>query len=82
MPGNAGGSAVGGAGLAMRLVPLPGVLADPVAADALRDRLADEFGIESVINVWGGRALLRVSAQLYNREGDYERLAVALRSLL
>jgi isopenicillin-N epimerase len=82
MPGNAGGSAVGGAGLAMRLVPLPGVLADPVAADALRDRLADEFGIESVINVWGGRALLRVSAQLYNREADYERLAVAVRSLL
>jgi hypothetical protein len=26
--------------------------------------------------------LLRVSAQLYNREADYERLAVAVRSLL
>jgi len=81
MPGNANGAA-GGASLAMRLVPLPGVGADRVAVDALRDRVADEFGIESVINVWGGKALLRVSAQMYNRASDYEQLAAALRSLL
>jgi isopenicillin-N epimerase len=81
MPGNAH-AVTEGAALAMRLVPLPGVRADRVAVDALRDRVADEFGIESVINVWGGQALVRLSAQLYNRESDYERLAEALRSLV
>lgn len=81
MPGGAGVSPQG-VGLAMRLVPLPGVRADQGAVDALRDRVADEFGIEAVVNVWGGRALLRVSAQLYNCGRDYERLAVALRSLV
>lgn len=81
MPGGAGVSP-DGVGLAMRLVPLPGVRADGEAAEALRDRVADDFGIETVVNVWGGQALLRVSAQLYNDGRDYERLAVAVRSLL
>lgn len=81
MPGNADATAESAA-LAMRLVPLPGVRADRAAVDALRDRVADEFGIESVINVWGGQVLARLSAHLYNRESDYERLAAALRSLL
>jgi isopenicillin-N epimerase len=71
-----------GVGLSMRLVPLEGVRAELKAADAVRDRLADEFGIETVINVWGGRALLRLSAQLYNTESEYERLATVLRGLL
>jgi selenocysteine lyase/cysteine desulfurase len=52
------------------------------AADALRDRIADEAGIETTINVWGGRALLRLSAQLYNSEDEYERLGAVLRDLL
>jgi isopenicillin-N epimerase len=82
MPEAACGAQVGGAGLAMRLVPLAGVRADRLAADALRDRIADEFGIETVINVWGGRALLRVSAQLYNREEEYGRLGAVLRAVL
>lgn len=81
MPGNTNGTADSVA-LAMRLVPLPGVRADYPAVDALRDRVADEFGIESVINVWGGQALLRLSAHMYNHESDYERLAAALRTLL
>lgn len=81
MPGNANATGES-ATLAMRLVPLPGVRADSTAVYALRDRVADEFGIESVINVWGDQALMRLSAQLYNRESDYERLAEALRSLL
>lgn len=71
-----------GAGLSMRLVPLAAVSPDRSAADALRDRIADEFGIETVINVWGGQALLRVSAHLYNCEGDYEQLGTVLRTLL
>jgi isopenicillin-N epimerase len=87
MPGaeNGEGKALAGsdrAGLSMRLVPLATVTPDLGAADALRDRIADEFGIETVINVWGGRALLRVSAQLYNCERDYERLGTVLRALL
>ena len=81
MPGNVNGSP-DAATLAMRLVPLPGMGADYAAVDALRDRIADEFGIETVINVWGGQALMRLSAHMYNRESDYERLAAVLRSLL
>ncbi len=80
--GQGGGVGGSGDGLSMRLIPLAAVAADQSAADALRDRVADEFGIETVINVWGGRALLRLSAQLYNREEDYERLGTVLRSLL
>jgi isopenicillin-N epimerase len=80
MPGGASG--VDEVGLSMRLVPLDPVAASLQAADALRDRIADDFGIETVINVWGGRALLRVSSQLYNCEDEYERLGTVLRSLL
>jgi isopenicillin-N epimerase len=64
--------------LPMRLVPLAGLPADQPAADRFRDRLARETGIETAINVWGGRTLLRLSAQLYNGMGDYEKLAAAL----
>lgn len=71
-----------GAGLPMRLVPLPEVAAHQPAADALRDRLADEAGFETAINVWGGQVLLRLSAQLYNSAAQYERLAQVLRDLL
>ncbi|MBS2964261.1 aminotransferase class V-fold PLP-dependent enzyme [Actinocrinis puniceicyclus] len=80
MPGV--GEGVGAAGLAMRLVPLPQVPADQAVADSLRDRMADEFGVETVINVWGGYTLLRVSAQLYNDQSDYERLADAVRAVV
>jgi isopenicillin-N epimerase len=80
MPGGEAGA--DGVGLSMRLVPLAAVRPDQESVDAVRDRVADEFGIETVINVWGGRALLRVSAQLYNCEGEYERLGSVLRGLL
>lgn len=81
MPGADGAWDANGGGLSMRLVPLAAVRPDLKAADAVRDRLADEFGFETVINVWGGRALLRLSAQLYNCEDDYERLGAVLRTL-
>lgn len=64
--------------LPMRLVPLPGVPADQAVADELRDRLARESGFEVAINAWGGRTLLRLSAQLYNGMEDYEKLAAVL----
>ena len=76
------GKGTGGDGLSMRLVPLPGVRAELAAADSLRDRIADDARIETAINVWGGRVLLRLSAQLYNSEAEYERLALVLREFL
>ncbi|MGH3416443.1 MAG: aminotransferase class V-fold PLP-dependent enzyme [Actinocrinis sp.] len=71
-----------GVGMPMRLVPLAGLAPDKAAADAIRDRIADEFAIESVINVWGGQVMLRISAQLYNHQDEYERLGAALRAVL
>ncbi|HBL19193.1 MAG: penicillin epimerase [Elusimicrobia bacterium GWA2_69_24] len=49
-------------------------------AHPLQDLLSDRYGIEVPVMRWqGGRkVLLRVSAQLYNEPGDYERLAAAL----
>jgi hypothetical protein len=52
----------------------------------LRDALSDEDGIEVPVFSWPHtpadsaprRRLLRISAQLYNESGDYERLASAL----
>jgi hypothetical protein len=34
------------------------------------------------VSAWNGRALLRICAQLYNDEPDYERVAEALEQLL
>ncbi len=49
---------------------------DPLA---LRRRLWDEHKIEVVTSNWNGKALLRVSVQGYNSEGDLEQLLTALR---
>jgi isopenicillin-N epimerase len=68
--------------LPMRLVPLDAVPGTQADADTLRDRLAVEYGIETSINAWGGRTLLRLSAQLYNSMEDYEKLAAALPGVL
>ena len=68
---------------AMAAVPLP---ADPLDGSAalqnlsLQDLLWQQFGIEAKVVPWPqppGR-LLRVSAQLYNQQQDYEQLAAAL----
>jgi isopenicillin-N epimerase len=72
-----------GSGVSMRIVPLPGGLAtDTPDAAALRRRIADELGVEVAVNPWRGRGWLRVSAQIYNAAGDYERLAAGLPALL
>jgi isopenicillin-N epimerase len=68
--------------VSMRVVPLPGVAPDLESVAALRSRLAGEHHVEVAASVWGGRALLRLSAQIYNRVEDYERLARALRLVL
>lgn len=56
----------------------------PLYLDPLQDSLLFEHGIEVPVVPWPAppKRLLRVSAQLYNEPGDYEKLAEALRSTL
>jgi isopenicillin-N epimerase len=69
--------------LAMRVVPLPkGVATTLEAAIALRRRISDELSTELAIGPWEGRGLMRLSAQVYNRPEEYERLAAGLPKLL
>jgi isopenicillin-N epimerase len=69
--------------LPMRVVPLPdGIVTDPAAATALRRRIADELNAQVAVNAWQGRGLLRLSAQVYNRAEEYERLAERLPEFL
>ncbi|NJC68204.1 aminotransferase class V-fold PLP-dependent enzyme [Planosporangium thailandense] len=79
-----GGDAPTGApGLAMRIVPLPGGLAGDLAGAArLRQRIADELGVEVAVNPYRDRGLLRLSAQVYNRAEEYDRLAQRLPGLI
>ena len=71
----------------MAAMPLPdgsATIAPSMYGDALQDALLDQFRIEVPIVPWPHtpKRILRVSAQLYNEERDYERLADALRRLL
>ncbi len=70
-------------GLPMRVVPMPaGIAADLPSARALRRRISDELATEVALSAWNGRGLLRLSAQVYNRPEEYERLAAHLPRLL
>ncbi len=71
-----------GAPLPMRVIGLPPVAGDAVAARDFRDRIADQSGIEVAITFWRGRPLLRICAQVYNTAQDYERLAEVLPDLV
>jgi isopenicillin-N epimerase len=67
----------------MRVVPLPAGLASTQAeAQALRQHIADKLATEVAVNAWGGRGWLRLSAQIYNRPEEYDRLAERLPALL
>ena len=68
---------VAGLAAAMRLVPLPGRLAE-ADARALERRLLAEHQVVVPVTDFGGWRWLRVSAQLYNTMTDFERLAAAL----
>ena len=64
---------------AMVTVPLPEELgATELDAERLRDALLFEDRIEVAVRARGGRLWARISAQVYNELGDYERLASAL----
>ncbi len=67
---------------ALRLLPLPpGMAADPAAAEDLYERLSQQYSVETLVQAWGGRGFVRLTAQLYNTVGDYGRLADALVAL-
>jgi isopenicillin-N epimerase len=71
---------------ALASVPLPDAPSSvrPPQRDPLHLALFDRFRIEVPVMAWPAppRRLLRVSAQLYNTEADYDRLGAALRELL
>jgi len=69
-------------------LPLPDGSPDPpqspLYTDPLQDVLLETHGIEVPVIPWPvpPQRLLRISAQLYNSEDDYGRLAVALGRIL
>ncbi|MEU5919440.1 aminotransferase class V-fold PLP-dependent enzyme [Streptomyces sp. NPDC047141] len=70
-------------GLAMRALRLPrGVARTQREAAALREEIAARLGFRVLIWPWPGGGGIRISAQIYNRAEEYERLAAALRGLL
>ena len=63
----------------MATVPLPERLGNTAdAAARLRDRLLFDERIEVQVHAAHGRMWARISAQVYNEMGDYERLAEAV----
>ncbi|MEO9899519.1 aminotransferase class V-fold PLP-dependent enzyme [Nisaea sp.] len=61
------------------MVRLPdGLGATLEEADTLRNRLVDEFRVQIPINALTGTLWCRLSAQIYNDIGDYERLESAV----
>jgi len=67
---------------AMAVIPMPPVL-DNRSVLSLHDELLDKFGIEVQIVPWSEkpRLLLRISAQIYNTQEQYEYLGSAIASL-
>jgi len=65
--------------LSMGALPLPKGL---TGADRVQMLIADRAGAETAVSDWQGRLVLRVSAHVYNRPQEYERLALALPALL
>ncbi|MFJ5229448.1 aminotransferase class V-fold PLP-dependent enzyme [Kitasatospora sp. NPDC088391] len=61
---------------ALRLVALPaGLGRTRLEADALRDRLAAEFGVEAAFTSFDGTGYFRLSTHVYNTPADYEYFA-------
>ncbi|WOX19946.1 aminotransferase class V-fold PLP-dependent enzyme [Streptomyces solicathayae] len=61
---------------ALRLVRLPdGLATTRLDADALRDRVAAELGVEAAFTSLGGIGYFRLSTHVYNTAADYEYFA-------
>ncbi|GAA2802983.1 aminotransferase class V-fold PLP-dependent enzyme [Kitasatospora sp. CM 4170] len=70
-------------GVSMRALRLPrGWGEEEAAAPALMAEVWRRHAVRTVVRPWPGGGVLRVSAQLYNRPRDYERLAAGLAELL
>ncbi|MFF1788188.1 aminotransferase class V-fold PLP-dependent enzyme [Kitasatospora sp. NPDC058243] len=70
-------------GVWMRSVRLPaGCVEAEQDVKPLRDEVWQRLGTRIAIRPWAGGGVLRVSAQLYNRPREYERLADGLADLL
>lgn len=74
---------------ALAAIPIPDSQAtepqkSPLYADPLQDELRDRYRIEVPVIPWPAppKRLLRISAQLYNTEAQYDSLAAALKTLL
>ncbi|WP_405150919.1 aminotransferase class V-fold PLP-dependent enzyme [Sphaerisporangium sp. NBC_01403] len=68
--------------LSMRILRLPGGMGETHArAEALSAEIFRRTGCRAAVRAWPGTGLLRLSAQVYNREEDYERLATGLRAM-
>jgi isopenicillin-N epimerase len=68
---------------AMTLVRLPEGVADTEEkARALQARFGEELRSETVPIAWSGHGYLRLSAQVYNAPGEYDRLAEGLPRIL
>lgn len=63
----------------MVTVPLPARLGSTrEEAARLRNALLYQDAIESQLHAWGGQLWVRISAQVYNEPGDFDRLAAAI----
>lgn len=70
-------------GVSMRALRLPpGCGESDEGARAVMARVWHRLATRIVVRPWPGGGVLRVSAQLYNRPHEYERLAVGLAELL
>jgi isopenicillin-N epimerase len=69
-------------GVSMAIVPLPtGRVNTPEEARILKNHMAS-LGVEMSVVCWHGRGTIRLSAFVYNRPSDYERLAIGTRGFL
>jgi len=77
-------SMLGSMALAPILPPWQPPVSEGVVRDPVGDRLYREYKIEVPVTRWPGEEFraLRVSAQAYNTEEDYKRLAFAVKSIL
>jgi len=68
---------------ALQTIPLPATLPGTrAAADDISRRLHDEHRVEAMVLPFDDRLWLRISAQIYNTLGDYDRLIAGLSAVL
>lgn len=70
------------AGLSLAVVPLPAGLADTRDRSQQLHAHLEAVGVEATTPVWSGRGTIRLSAHVYNRPADYERMAFGIRDFM